>query len=46
MCRLTNAASAEDLCQVNKVQAVLMFEWVHQLEEFGQLEDPEDKVWN
>uniref|UniRef100_A0A183CR33 NR LBD domain-containing protein n=1 Tax=Globodera pallida TaxID=36090 RepID=A0A183CR33_GLOPA len=36
-------ATVDDICQVHRVETVLMFEWVVQLEEFALI-DPADKV--
>uniref|UniRef100_A0A914H2J2 Tubulin-specific chaperone E n=1 Tax=Globodera rostochiensis TaxID=31243 RepID=A0A914H2J2_GLORO len=36
-------ATVDDICQVHRVETVLMFEWVVQLEEFALI-DPADKI--
>ncbi|KAL3078784.1 hypothetical protein niasHS_014566 [Heterodera schachtii] len=41
----TRAATTDDLCQVRRVETLLMFEWVDLLEEFKRLEmEPMDKA--
>uniref|UniRef100_A0A915NGE4 NR LBD domain-containing protein n=2 Tax=Meloidogyne TaxID=189290 RepID=A0A915NGE4_9BILA len=37
-------ATIDDLCQVNKVQMVLLFEWIEQLDEFETLAHSLDKI--
>ncbi|CAK5086875.1 unnamed protein product [Meloidogyne enterolobii] len=37
-------ATVDDLCQVNKVQMVLLFEWIEQLDEFETLAHSLDKI--
>lgn len=42
--RQQKMATVEDLCQVNKVQMVLLFEWIEQLDEFENLAHSLDKI--
>lgn len=41
---LSHQITPEELSQINKVQMILMFEWVEQLEVFDQLENPFEKT--